>query len=171
MPTINQLVRKGRKSVKKKTKAPALGFTNTARPVRRPTAFAGAMPAEAWRLHAGQDHDAQEAEFGACARSPASAFQSYGSHGVHPGRGAQLAGALGGAGPRRRVKDLPGVRYHIVRGTLDARGVDNRKKARSKYGTKAPKKSRRKSAHGARRPRRAAELRQQHEKRPTSQRR
>jgi small subunit ribosomal protein S12 len=39
------------------------------------------------------------------------------------------------------VKDLPGVRYHIVRGTLDARGVDNRKKARSKYGTKAPKKS------------------------------
>ena len=38
-----------------------------------------------------------------------------------------------------RVKDLPGVRYHIVRGTLDARGVDNRKQARSKYGTKAPK--------------------------------
>jgi small subunit ribosomal protein S12 len=38
-----------------------------------------------------------------------------------------------------RVKDLPGVRYHIVRGTLDARGVENRKKARSKYGTKAPK--------------------------------
>jgi small subunit ribosomal protein S12 len=38
-----------------------------------------------------------------------------------------------------RVKDLPGVRYHIVRGTLDADGVDDRKKARSKYGTKAPK--------------------------------
>jgi small subunit ribosomal protein S12 len=38
-----------------------------------------------------------------------------------------------------RVKDLPGVRYHIVRGTLDARGVENRKKSRSKYGTKAPK--------------------------------
>jgi len=38
-----------------------------------------------------------------------------------------------------RVKDLPGVRYHIVRGTLDARGVENRKQARSKYGTKAPK--------------------------------
>jgi len=38
-----------------------------------------------------------------------------------------------------RVKDLPGVRYHIVRGTLDAGGVDNRKKARSKYGTKMPK--------------------------------
>jgi small subunit ribosomal protein S12 len=38
-----------------------------------------------------------------------------------------------------RVKDLPGVRYHIVRGTLDARGVDNRKQSRSKYGTKAPK--------------------------------
>jgi small subunit ribosomal protein S12 len=38
-----------------------------------------------------------------------------------------------------RVKDLPGVRYHIVRGTLDARGVENRKKARSKYGTKLPK--------------------------------
>jgi len=38
-----------------------------------------------------------------------------------------------------RVKDLPGVRYHIVRGTLDADGVERRKKARSKYGTKAPK--------------------------------
>jgi small subunit ribosomal protein S12 len=38
-----------------------------------------------------------------------------------------------------RVKDLPGVRYHIVRGTLDARGVEDRKKGRSKYGTKAPK--------------------------------
>jgi len=40
-----------------------------------------------------------------------------------------------------RVKDLPGVRYHIVRGTLDTRGVENRKNARSKYGTKAPKKA------------------------------
>jgi small subunit ribosomal protein S12 len=39
-----------------------------------------------------------------------------------------------------KVKDLPGVRYHIVRGTLDTRGVENRKNARSKYGTKAPKK-------------------------------
>jgi small subunit ribosomal protein S12 len=38
-----------------------------------------------------------------------------------------------------RVKDLPGVRYHIVRGTLDASGVENRKKGRSKYGTKSPK--------------------------------
>jgi small subunit ribosomal protein S12 len=38
-----------------------------------------------------------------------------------------------------RVKDLPGVRYHIVRGTLDAGGVDNRKQGRSKYGTKTPK--------------------------------
>jgi small subunit ribosomal protein S12 len=38
-----------------------------------------------------------------------------------------------------RVKDLPGVRYHIVRGTLDASGVENRKKGRSKYGTKTPK--------------------------------
>ena len=39
-----------------------------------------------------------------------------------------------------RVKDLPGVRYHIVRGTLDAAGVDNRERGRSKYGTKRPKK-------------------------------
>lgn len=38
-----------------------------------------------------------------------------------------------------RVKDIPGVRYHIVRGTLDATGVENRKKSRSKYGTKKPK--------------------------------
>ena len=39
-----------------------------------------------------------------------------------------------------RIKDLPGVRYHIIRGTLDTSGVDDRKKSRSKYGTKRPKK-------------------------------
>ena len=42
--------------------------------------------------------------------------------------------------PRNRVKDLPGVRYHIVRGSLDTLGVENRKQSRSKYGAKRPKK-------------------------------
>jgi len=52
---------------------------------------------------------------------------------------ATTAGTLDRAGARRRVKDLPGVRYHIVACTLDAAGVENRKQARSKYGAKRPK--------------------------------
>ena len=77
MPTINQLVRKGRKSVKKKTKAPALGFTNNALGryagrLRRGKQFA----AEARRLHPGQDHDAEEAQFGAAQDRPRSPVQS-----------------------------------------------------------------------------------------------
>jgi len=55
-----------------------------------------------------------------------------------PGVGHNLQ-ALDRAGARRRVKDLPGVRYHVVRGTLDAAGVENRKQGRSKYGAKRPK--------------------------------
>ncbi len=62
------------------------------------------------------------------------------SIGYIPGEGAQFAGAFGGVMIRGgRVKDLPGVRYHILRGVLDAQGVKNRKQRRSKYGTKRPK--------------------------------
>jgi len=55
---------------------------------------------------------------------------------LHRRRSHQPAGALGGADSRRRVKDLPGVRYHIVRGSLDTQGVKDRKQSRSKYGRK-----------------------------------
>ena len=77
MPTINQLVRKGRKSVKKKTKAPALGFTSNALGRYAGRLRCGnAFPAEARRMHPGQDHDAEEAQFGAAQDRQGSPDQS-----------------------------------------------------------------------------------------------
>ena len=141
MPTINQLVRKGRKSVKKKTKAPALGFTNNA------------LGRYAGRLRAGS---ASPQKRGVCTqvktmtpKKPNSALRKIAR--VRLTNGIEVTAYIPGEGHNLqehsmvlirggRVKDLPGVRYHIVRGALDARGVENRKQARSKYGTKAPKK-------------------------------
>ena len=141
MPTINQLVRKGRKSVSKKTKAPALGFTNSA--VGR---YAG-------QLRRGTNSPQKR---GVCTqvktmtpKKPNSALRKIArvrltNHlevtAYIPGEGHNLQEHSVVLVRGGRVKDLPGVRYHIVRGTLDTRGVENRKKARSKYGTKAPKK-------------------------------
>ena len=123
MPTINQLVRKGRKKVIQKTTTPAL----KACPQKR----------------------------GVCVRvytstpkKPNSALRKVArvrlTNGIEvtsyiPGEGHNLQDhsivlVRGG-----RVKDLPGVRYHIVRGTLDTIGVDGRRQRRSKYGTKRPK--------------------------------
>ena len=142
MPTINQLVRKGRKSVKKKTNAPALGFTNNA------------LGRYAGRLRAGS---ASPQKRGVCTqvktmtpKKPNSALRKIAR--VRLSNSMEVTAYIPGEGHNLqehsvvlvrggRVKDLPGVRDHIVRGTLDARGVDNRKQARSKYGTKAPKKS------------------------------
>ncbi|MBA2754912.1 MAG: 30S ribosomal protein S12 [Chloroflexia bacterium] len=142
MPTINQLVRKGRKRVDKKTKAPALGFTNNA--VGR---YAG-------RLRKGTNSPQKR---GVCTqvrtmtpKKPNSALRKIARVRLTnqlevtayiPGEGHNLQEHSVVLVRGGKVKDLPGVRYHIVRGTLDARGVDNRKSARSKYGTKAPKKS------------------------------
>ena len=124
MPTINQLVRKGRQAVVRKTKSPAL----TICPQRR----------------------------GVCVRvytstpkKPNSALRKvarvrltnhYEVTTYIPGIGHNLqehAIVLIRGG---RVKDLPGVRYHVVRGALDTLGVENRRKSRSKYGAKTPKK-------------------------------
>jgi len=124
LPTINQLIRKGREKVSKKTSAPALSRC----PQRR----------------------------GVCTRvytttpkKPNSALRKVArvrlTHGIEvtayiPGEGHNLQEhsivmIRGG-----RVKDLPGVRYHIIRGTLDAQGVEARHQGRSKYGAKKPKK-------------------------------
>jgi len=112
MPTINQLVRKERKKVIKKSKSPALKncpqrrgvctrvYTTT--PKKLTTGF------EVISYIGGEGHNLQE-------------------HSIVLVRGG-------------RVKDLPGVKYHIVRGALDTAGVANRTVARSKYGTKRPKK-------------------------------
>jgi small subunit ribosomal protein S12 len=120
MPTINQLIRKGRKKMLKKTTAPAL----VSSPQRR----------------------------GVCVRvytttpkKPNSALRKVAR--VRLTSGYEVTSYIPGIGHNLqehsvvlvrggRVKDLPGVRYHIVRGTLDAVGVQDRKQSRSKYGTK-----------------------------------
>lgn len=123
MPTINQLVRKGRKKVVKKSAAPALEGSPQRRGVcTRVSTLTPKKPNSALRKVArvrltngtevtayipGIGHNLQE-------------------HSVVLVRGG-------------RVKDLPGVRYHIVRGSLDTAGVQNRSQGRSKYGSKKPK--------------------------------
>jgi len=123
VPTINQLVRKGRKQTKKKSKSPALQNC----PQRR----------------------------GVCTRvytqtpkKPNSALRKVAR--VRLTNGIEVTTYIPGIGHNLqehsivlvrggRVKDLPGVRYHVVRGTLDAIGVEDRKQGRSKYGTRRPK--------------------------------
>ena len=102
MPTFNQLVRKGREVLVKKSTAPALN--SALRKVARVRLTNGI---EVTSYIPGIGHNLQE-------------------HSVVLIRGG-------------RVKDLPGVRYHIIRGTLDTQGVANRNQARSKYGAKRPK--------------------------------
>ena len=138
MPTFNQLVRKGRQTSVKKSTAPALqkGFnslkkkaTNTSAPQKRGvcTAVKTATP-----------------------KKPNSALRKIArvklSNGTEwtcyiPGEGHNLQEHSVVLVRGGRVKDLPGVRYHIIRGTLDTAGVQNRKQSRSKYGAKRPKKT------------------------------
>lgn len=124
MPTINQLVRKGRKTVEYKSKSPALQsnpqkrgvctVVKTSTPKKPNSALrkvARVRLTNGYEVTAyipGEGHNLQE-------------------HSVVLIRGG-------------RVKDLPGVRYHIVRGALDSAGVANRMQSRSKYGAKRPKK-------------------------------
>jgi small subunit ribosomal protein S12 len=123
MPTVNQLVRSGRKKVRRKSSAPALRecpqkrgvcvrvYTTTPKKpnsaLRKVARVRLTNGIEATSYIPGVGHNLQE-------------------HSVVLIRGG-------------RVKDLPGVRYHIVRGTLDTLGVQDRKKGRSKYGAKRPK--------------------------------
>ncbi len=123
MPTISQLVRKGRQKVKKKTKAPALKGTPQKRGVclvvrtDSPTKPNSALRKVARvRLTNGMEVTAYIPGVG----------HNLQEHSVVLVRGG-------------RVKDLPGVRYHIVRGTLDTAGTRDRRSSRSKYGTKKPK--------------------------------
>jgi len=123
MPTINQLVREGRKGIKSKTSAPAL----TGSPQKRGVCI---------RVYT------------TTPKKPNSALRKVArvrlTNGIEvttyiPGIGHNLqehADVLIRGG---RVKDLPGVRYHIIRGTLDSVGVQDRKQGRSKYGAKKPK--------------------------------
>jgi small subunit ribosomal protein S12 len=123
MPTLNQLVRKGRRPIKKKTGSPALKkcpqkrgvcirvYTTTPKKpnsaLRKVARVRLTNSIEVTAYIPGVGHNLQE-------------------HSIILIRGG-------------RVKDLPGVRYHVVRGTLDSLGVEGRKQARSKYGSKRPK--------------------------------
>ena len=136
MPTFNQLVRNGRQTLEKKSKAPALGkglnskknvMTDNASPQKR----------------------------GVCTvvktdtpKKPNSALRKLAR--VRLTNGIEVSAYIPGVGHNLqehsvvlirggRVKDLPGVRYHIIRGTLDTQGVNGRMQARSKYGAKRPK--------------------------------
>ncbi|MDD3480783.1 MAG: 30S ribosomal protein S12 [Patescibacteria group bacterium] len=133
MPTINQLVRKGRKSKGRKSKSPALGRTfNTLKDRTRPTnsPFKRGVCVKVST---------------ATPKKPNSALRKIAR--VRLTNGQEVTAYIPGIGHNLqehsvvmirggRVKDLPGVRYHIVRGTLDTAGVSDRKKGRSKYGAK-----------------------------------
>ena len=123
MPTINQLVRQGRKGLKSKTSAPAL----TGSPQKRGVCI---------RVYT------------TTPKKPNSALRKVAR--VRLTNGIEVTTYIPGVGHNLqehsvvlirggRVKDLPGVRYHIIRGTLDSVGVQDRKQSRSKYGAKKPK--------------------------------
>ena len=123
MPTINQLNRKGRKDIKAKNKAPALQSS----PQKRGVCI---------RVYTSTP------------KKPNSALRKVAR--VRLTNGMEITSYIPGEGHNLqehsvvlvrggRIKDLPGVRYHIIRGTLDSVGVQDRKQSRSKYGTKKPK--------------------------------
>ena len=120
MPTVNQLVRKGRKPQDRRTKTPA----------------APRRAAEAGRLHARLHDDAEEAELGAAQGRARAADEPDGGHAYIPGEGHNLQEHSVVLIRGGRVKDLPGVRYKVIRAALDAAGVAERRQARSKYGAK-----------------------------------
>ena len=97
------------------------------------------MPAEARRVHAGLHHHSKEAELGPAESRTCATDQRFEVSSYIPGEGHNLQEHSVVLIRGGRVKDLPGVRYHIIRGTLDTQGVADRRQRRSKYGAKRPK--------------------------------
>ena len=123
MPTINQLIRIGRESKKKKSKPPALKSGPQKRGVGpRVMTVTPKKPNSALR---------KIARVRLTNGIEVTAYIPGIGHNLQEHSAVLVRGG--------RVKDLPGVRYHIVRGTLDSLGVDSRRKSRSKYGSKRPK--------------------------------
>ena len=138
VPTINQLVRKGRKPKQRKSKSPALQYRYNSLKQRRSLASKGAPQKR-----------------GVCTqvrtmtpKKPNSALRKIAR--VRLTNGIEVTAYIPGEGHTLqehsvvlvrggRVPDLPGVRYHIIRGAIDSMGVEGRNKQRSKYGTKRPK--------------------------------
>jgi small subunit ribosomal protein S12 len=136
MPTIHQLIKKGRRRAKSKSKAPALTYYFNSlknRPVDSPSPFKRGVCLKV---------------FTTTPKKPNSALRKVAR--VRLTNGMEVTAYIPGEGHNLqehsvvlvrggRVKDLPGVRYHIVRGVLDTQGVENRKQQRSKYGVKKAK--------------------------------
>ena len=136
MPTINQLVRKSRKAVEKNSTAPALqkGYNSLIK--------------KATNISAPQKRGVCTSVKTVTPKKPNSALRKVAR--VRLTNGIEVSAYIPGEGHNLqehsvvlirggRVKDLPGVRYHILRGTLDTAGVEKRRQSRSKYGTKRPK--------------------------------
>ena len=134
MPTINQLIRKGRKKATKKPKAPALRLSYNALKNR----VAGGKGSPQKRGVCIQVKTATPKKPNSAMRKIARVRLSNGMEvtAYIPGEGHELQEHSVVLIRGGRVKDLPGVRYHIIRGTLDTSGVANRRRGRSKYGSK-----------------------------------
>ena len=136
MPTINQLVRKGRRKVEHKSKSPALGINYNSLKKRQTN------------VNSPQKRGVCVAVRTVMPKKPNSALRKVAR--VRLSNNEEVMAYIPGIGHNLqehsvvlirggRVKDLPGVRYHIVRGALDASGVDERRQSRSKYGVKRPR--------------------------------
>ncbi|MBQ8872086.1 MAG: 30S ribosomal protein S12 [Bacilli bacterium] len=136
MPTINQLVRKGRGSKVRKSKSPVLGIGYNSKDKKRTAQNSPQKRGVCTRV-------------GTMApKKPNSALRKYAR--VRLSNGMEVTSYIPGEGHNLqehsvvlirggRVKDLIGVRYHVIRGTMDTAGIDKRRQGRSKYGTKKPK--------------------------------
>ena len=137
MPTINQIIRKGRSDKNRKTKAPALNVGYDSRKKKQTDTTAPQKRGVCTRVGT------------MTPKKPNSALRKYAR--VRLSNGLEVTAYIPGIGHNLqehsvvlirggRVKDLPGVRYHIIRGTMDCAGVKDRMQSRSLYGAKKPKK-------------------------------
>ncbi len=136
MPTINQLVRNNRKAKVRKSKSPVLGIGFNSKEKKET------------KLNSPQKRGVCTRVGTMAPKKPNSALRKYAR--VRLSNGYEVTAYIGGEGHNLqehsvvlirggRVKDLIGVRYHIVRGTMDTAGIEKRRQGRSKYGTKKPK--------------------------------
>ncbi len=137
MPTIHQLVKKGRKKTTKKSKSPALGMyfnTITNKPVYSSSPFKRGVCLKVFTTTPKKPNSAlrKVARVRLTNGSEVSAYIPGEGHNLQEHSVVMIRGG--------RVKDLPGVRYHVVRGRFDSSGVEGRKQERSKYGVKKDKK-------------------------------
>ncbi len=137
MPTIHQLVKKGRKPLATKTKSPALSYyfnTIKNKPVDSTSPFKRGVCLKVFTTTPKKPNSAlrKVCRVRLTNGMEVTAYIPGEGHGLQE---HSIVVVRGG-----RVKDLPGVRYHVIRGVLDATGVDGRKQQRSKYGAKRPKK-------------------------------